>query len=81
MPEENRNTELLFRLDEKVNEVLRHLGKQDIAIASIETASNLAHADFDKRIKALENFRWYFLGVAAAAGIAYGVIKDWVMGR
>lgn len=74
-PSSNKNSELLYRLDEKVSEVLRRMGDQD-------RKSEAAHQEFDSRIAALENFRWWFLGVAAAVGTVSGflfnVIKEYV---
>lgn len=75
----NRNTELLFRLDEKVVEVLRRMGEQDKEISEFRSASNNAHVTFDARISALENFRWWFLGVAAAVGVLSSYLKEWVV--
>lgn len=83
----NRNTEILFRLDEKVGEILRRMGDQDKAIAEVKAQTNTAinanraqseqaHEDFNKRISALENFRWWFLGVGAAAGVIFSLLKD-----
>ena len=78
---ENQNTELLIRLDEKMGEVLRRMGEQDVAINAIRAASNSEHENFDKRIGALENFRWWFLGVGAAAGVVFSLLKDLFTGR
>jgi hypothetical protein len=49
--------DLLIRLDEKLTEVLRRLDGQDSRLSRIEG-----------RVSALENFRWWVIGAAAASG-------------
>jgi hypothetical protein len=75
----NHNSELLYRLDEKMSEILRRMSVQDAAIASIVTQTTSKYESLDTRLRGLENFRWWFVGVAAATGITFGVIKEWVM--
>lgn len=78
-PSSTRNSELLFRLDEKVSEILRRMDGHEASISKLSATNELAHDSFDNRLKALENFRWWFLGVGAATGFATNIIKDWIM--
>jgi chaperonin cofactor prefoldin len=39
-------------------------------IESLRHEGNQAHTDQNTRITALENWRWYIIGIATAAGIA-----------
>lgn len=38
-------------------------------IAHLRTEENVAHKDQNQRIMNLENWRWYVIGIATAAGI------------
>ena len=75
----NRNTELLYRLDEKVVEVLRRMGEQDKEITEFRSSTNTVHVQFNQRLQALENFRWWFLGVAAVVGLIASILKDYIL--
>lgn len=74
----NRNSELLIRLDEKMVEVLRRMGEQDANLLAYRNSSNSAHDAFNKRISALENYRWFLLGVVALGTFIAPYIKDWI---
>jgi DNA-binding transcriptional regulator YiaG len=39
-------------------------------ISQLRTEENVAHKEQNARISALENWRWYIIGIATAAGIA-----------
>ena len=60
MPETQTDHDLLIRLDEKVGTLIQKVdGLTD---------------DHEKRIKALENWRWYAAGLGTAAGAIAGFI-------
>lgn len=57
--------DIIIRLDENIKEVLRRINESDGRSTRNEG-----------RITALENFRWWILGVAATTSIAASYLKD-----
>lgn len=89
IPAVNHNSELLYRLDEKMSEILRRMGVQDIAISKLGASTEAQYRTLndrletkyqtlEDRIRALENFRWWFIGVGAVSGIVFTVAKEFV---
>lgn len=74
----NHNSELLYRLDEKMSEILRRMSVQDAAIASITNQTLTKYEALDTRIRALESWRWWIVGAGAAIGVIFTIIKDWI---
>lgn len=68
--ENQKDHDLLIKLDVKLSEILRRLEGQDAR-----------QSDNERRIATLENFRYWILGASAAIGFLSSYIKEIFIGR
>lgn len=81
--------DLLIELNVTTKEILRRLDGQDARLSRVEADYNAKIATLEtkllaqyeaseKRINALENFKTYILGGAAALGALAGLLSAWL---
>jgi hypothetical protein len=70
----DRNSELLYRLDEKVSLILENQKTQDIAVEHLKDLHISDFKDLDMRLKSVENWRWFIIGISAASGAVVNFI-------
>lgn len=70
MKDDPSDHDLLIRLDEKVDTILKRLEKGDACMD-----------EHDRRISRLENFQNTLLGIAATISIGISVAGSWIMSK
>jgi hypothetical protein len=68
--DDSERDQLLIRLDERVDTILKRLEKGDKCME-----------DHDKRIGALERFQQSLLGIAATISFAIATAGSWIMSK
>lgn len=69
--------ELLIRIDERVTESLRRMGEQDTKLTTIDTKFDGVYQGLSRRVTALENFRWWLLGVIAVTTAGINIVINY----